>query len=186
MAQYAKIFVKLNSDKAPDWGLGKGIVASQLVKLDDDEQVAAMQLINGGERLMEDNIHYEFEKISEDEWVSASPDVKSEQEILIEFFQMMNPKECKEGMGFSLEEEEMRGDRIWYKERYNIPDSVEWVGQHIFGVGQWKDMVFLFDKNNKYIGRAIYLDDKYTFDYTELKYIIGPENYKKYFKKKGE
>lgn len=186
MAQYAKIFVKANSDKAPDWGIGKGIIASQYIKLDDDEQVAAMQLIKAGERLMEENVHYGFEKISEEEWVSASPDVKSEQEILIDFFRMMYPNECEDGMGYSFDEEEMRGDRMWYKKHYGIPEEIEWVGQNIQGIGQWEGSVFLFDKNNKYIGIARKSYDKskeYVFDPIELKYVIGPENYKKYYGK---
>ena len=184
MAQYGKFILKIRSEKAPDWGIGKGVIASFVAKLDDDDQTAAIQIMNLKDDIVAEHIEVISEPISEDEYMSDSPDEKSEQEILIEFFKMMNPNEWEEEMGFSLEEEEMRGDRIWYKEHYNVPNDIEWVGQHVFGVGQWENMVFLFNKNNKYIGISRKLYDKekhYMFDPIELKYVIGPENHKKYF-----
>ena len=63
--------VKFISDKAPDFGIGKGVITSQLVKLDDDDQVAAMQMVNMGEKLIKDNIKVNIEKITQEDWDKA-------------------------------------------------------------------------------------------------------------------
>ena len=44
MAQYGKFILKIRSEKAPDWGIGKGVIASFVAKLDDDDQTAAIQI----------------------------------------------------------------------------------------------------------------------------------------------
>jgi len=183
MAQYGKFTLKIRSKKAPNWGIGQGVIASFVATLDDDNQTAAIQIMNLKDDIIEQHIEVISEQISEDEYMFDSPDEKSEQDILVDFFKMFFDEE---EFGYSFEEEEMRGDRLWYKEHYGIPENIEWVGQNVFGLGQWKDMVFLFDKNNKYIGvaRKSHGESKeYVFDPIELKYVIGPKNYENYFEK---
>ena len=68
MAQYAKVVVRLRSKKAPDFGIGKGVLAYKLVKLDDDEHSAAAQMIYISQDLMEETVETKFIPATEEEW----------------------------------------------------------------------------------------------------------------------
>ena len=187
MAQYAKVMLRTRSKEAPDFGIGQGVIASVLVRLSDDDLRAGIQMNEVWQRMVDENLMMDAESITEKEWLNADdPNRKTDQDLLIECIQDLYPEEAEEGMSYSVEEEEMRGDRIWYRERYKVPDEFGWVGQFVRGVGVWENRIFLFDTSNKFIGSAVEINEgrDYKFDSTPLKEIIGEQEYKDYFEKK--
>ena len=68
MSKYALVSVKIKSENAPDWGIGKGVISSVKVKLDDDDTIAAIQLNQVGEDLLKNNVHYTFDEITKEEY----------------------------------------------------------------------------------------------------------------------
>lgn len=68
MSQYAKITLKLKNDNTPDWGIGKGVIASFIGKLDDDNTIAAMQINKLKDDIVYDNIEVIAEPVTEEEY----------------------------------------------------------------------------------------------------------------------
>lgn len=68
MAQYGKFTIKVRSEKAPDWGIGKGVIASFVAKLDDDNQTAAMQILKLKDEIIEQYMEVISEPATEEEY----------------------------------------------------------------------------------------------------------------------
>ena len=68
MAQYGKFTLKLRSKKAPDWGIGQGVIAEFVAELDDDTQTAAIQIMNLKDDIIAEHIEVISKPISEDEF----------------------------------------------------------------------------------------------------------------------
>ena len=70
MGQYVEFKLMINSDSedVPDFGLGKGVLVTQRVVLDDDDHTAAYQIIKISERLREENIKVITVPITEEEY----------------------------------------------------------------------------------------------------------------------
>lgn len=68
MAQYAKIILKIKDDDAPDWGIGRGVIASFVGKLKDDNTIAAMQINKLKDDIIYDNIEVIAEPATKDDF----------------------------------------------------------------------------------------------------------------------
>lgn len=68
MAQYTKIILKMKSGNAPDWGIGKGVIASFIGKLEDNNGIAAMQINSLKDDIIHNNIEVIAEPTTEEEY----------------------------------------------------------------------------------------------------------------------
>lgn len=75
MAQYATVILRTKSKKAPDFGLGQGVIASKLVKLSDDDTMAAVQMNEVWSDMVEENFKMDYKPATEKDWDNAKDDV---------------------------------------------------------------------------------------------------------------
>lgn len=72
MGQYVELRVKIKSTnpnkELPDFGLGKGVLVTQLAQLDDDGGIASLQLINMGDALVKSVVEFVAIPITEKEY----------------------------------------------------------------------------------------------------------------------
>jgi hypothetical protein len=71
MAQYATVILRTKSEKAPDFGLGQGIIATKSVRLSDNDIMAGIQMNEVWEEMVEENFKMDYKPATEEDWNNA-------------------------------------------------------------------------------------------------------------------